>query len=122
MGRFIALFQGQAEATHAVDELHRLGLPGLDTAVYEGPRLDEDRGRDVLAGTGGPPGSMVIPTTGGMVPLAPLPKWNIKLDPADEEFLQQGFSRGGTIVVTEFNDNFEPQVRKVIIKHGGRFS
>ncbi|HZW03165.1 MAG TPA: hypothetical protein VFF68_04515 [Anaerolineaceae bacterium] len=120
MEKVVAVFQSQAQADAAVDELTRTGLHDLGTAVYEGRSQDHPTGTDTIPVTGftGVPGQ-----TGAVPPF--IPAGDAGLDFGDDEnaeFLGRMYEQGATLVVVDYRDEDELKVAEILSKHGGRFS
>ena len=119
----IAVFQTQAEAESAVDDLSRAGLADLETAVYEGISQDHPTGSDTIPTTGSAGVAGPIRPTGAVPPFIPYSDLGINAE-GDEnaEFLSRMYEQGATLLVVDYRDEDEMKVTEILNKHGGRFS
>jgi hypothetical protein len=123
MGKIVAVFQTQAEADAAMQDITGLGIDEIETAVYEGRPQDHPTGADTIPTTGfaGIPGP-IRPT--GAAPRF-FPFKDIDLgggDDGNQEFFERMYSNGATLVVIDAPEEYQGEITRLLSQHGGRFS
>lgn len=120
MAVIAGLFDSQADATEAMDRLHRLGYQDMDTRVIEPGSQDTASGPDtvipVIPATGssyGQPGGTGGPVGGSF-------GWLDDLDKVESAFYQEGLKEGATLAMVQVDDKYAREVRELFSQFGAR--